>query len=123
MRFFLVGMGGFVGANARYIVGGWLDRYSSTSFPYETLLINMSGSFLLSLFMAVALGRFNLPAGYRLLFAIGFVGSYTTFSTLTYETLVLLEEGDFVYALGNLLGSLVLGVLAGYLGIVLGRLV
>ena len=92
-------------------------------FPDDTLVVNVSGSCLLSFFMVMVLGRFELPAEYRQLFAIGFVGSYTTFSTLTYETLELAEQGDLMYAALNMLGSLVLGLFAGYPGMVLGRLV
>ena len=123
MRLLLVGLGGFLGAMARYALGGWLARRFPAEFPYETLLINVSGSFALAFFMAVATGRLELAPEYRALFAIGFLGSYTTFSTLTYETLALAGRGDVWYAALNLLASLALGMLAGYLGLVLGRLV
>ena len=123
LRLLLVGMGGFLGASVRYLLGGWLTTRWPTLFPYETLLINVSGSFLLSLFMVVAIGRFALPVEYRHLVVIGFLGSYTTFSTLTFETLELAEQGDLLYAALNVLVSVVLGLLAGYLGLVLGRLV
>ncbi len=123
MRLLLVGLGGFLGASIRYLLGGWLTARWPTIFPYETLLINVSGSFLLSFFMVLALGRFELPVEYRHLLAIGFLGSYTTFSTLTFETLELAEQGDLLYATLNVLVSVVLGLIAGYLGLVLGRLV
>ncbi len=123
MQLLLVGLGGFLGASARYLLGGWLATRWATPFPYETLLINISGSFILSFFMVVAIGRFGLPVEYRYLVAIGFVGSYTTFSTLTFETLQLAEQGDFLYAALNVLVSVLLGLLAGYLGLVLGRLI
>ncbi len=123
MSYLLVDLGGFLGANARYVLGEWITERMESSFPYGTLLINVSGSFVLSFFMALALGRFNLPPEYRQLFAIGFLGSYTTFSTLTYDTLSLAEQGGLASAAVNILGSLVLGMLAGYLGLLLGRLV
>ncbi len=122
MNYLLVGLGGLLGANARYILGGLLARSLKTTFPYETLVINVVGSFVLGFFMVVATDRFELPPEHRLLFAIGFLGSFTTFSTFTYETLVLLEEGDLLLGLANIVASVALGVLAGYLGILLGRL-
>ena len=123
LRCLLVGLGGFLGANARYILGGWLTARWSSGFPYETLCISVSGSFVLSFFMVVATGRFDLPPEYRQLFAIGFLGSYTTFSALTYETLELAGGGDLLYATLNVVASIALGLVAGYLCIVLGRLV
>jgi CrcB protein len=121
MRYLLVGLGGFLGANARYILGAWLATRFNTTFPIETLIINITGSFILACFLALATTRFNWPPSYRLLLAVGFVGSYTTFSTFTYESLSLLDQGDLRYFLLNVVGSALLGLFAGYLGLVVGR--
>lgn len=121
LNYLIVGIGGFLGANARYILGGWLASKWSTAFPFETLIINVSGSFVLCLFMTLALERFEIPIEYRQFFAIGFLGAYTTFSTLTFETIELLQQGRVLYALLNIVGSGVLGLLAGYLGVISGR--
>lgn len=123
MNYLLVGLGGFLGANARYILGGVFANLYPTSFPYETLAINVTGSLVLGFFMTLVTGRLDLPPEYRLLFAIGFVGSYTTFSTFTYETLALAEEGDWVFAALNVLANTVLGLLAAYVGITLAKYV
>lgn len=123
LRILLVGLGGFLGANARYLLGGWLTRFNPGSFPAETFVINITGSFVLGLFMTLATGRFAWPVEYRLLVAIGFVGSYTTFSTWTYETLALLEQGDVLRAGVNVVLSSAVGLAAVYAGVVVGRLV
>ena len=118
----LVGAGGALGAVARHLLGGWVSRRWPGSFPLGTLLINVGGSFLLGLLMALAAGRLDVPDGYRLLLGVGFLGGFTTFSTLTYDTLVLLERGDATGAALNALGSLALGLVACALGMALGRL-
>src|SRR5438067_7678236 len=88
-RIFWVGLGGFLGANARYWVGGWIQDRWGADFPWSTFVINITGSFILGLFVTLTTERFalrNAPA-LRLLVAIGFVGAYTTFSTFEFETL------------------------------------
>ncbi len=86
----LVGIGGFVGANARYLLALLVNALVGTRFPWSTLLINVSGSLLLGFFVA----RFSrdLPEGTRLLVATGFFGAYTTFSTYSVESASLLRE-------------------------------
>ena len=76
----LIGLGGFVGANLRYWLGGWIAQKIGVLFPIETMLINLSGSFLLGLFMTLAL-HFPWSPEWRQLIAIGFIGSFTTYST------------------------------------------
>jgi CrcB protein len=118
-----VGLGGFLGANARYWVGGWVqDRWGAT-FPWGTFAVNISGSFLLGLFMALVTERYALPQApnLRLVVAIGFVGAYTTFSTFEFETLSLASTGALLHAFGNVLGSFLAGFAAVWLGVVLGR--
>ncbi|MDP9379445.1 MAG: fluoride efflux transporter CrcB [Chloroflexota bacterium] len=121
MRFLLVGLGGFLGANARYILSGWVSSVWPGAFPLGTFLVNVTGSFVLGFFTALVVGRLHAPEEYRLFVAIGFLGSYTTFSTLSYETLDLLRRGEFLTAALYSLGSLVLGLLAAGLGVALGR--
>src|SRR5207249_11957345 len=95
-----VGLGGFLGANARYWLGGWIQARWGTGFPWSTFVINITGSFILGLFMTLTTERFaprNAPA-LRLLVAIGFVGAYTTFSAFEFETLVLVETATWLRA-------------------------
>ncbi|MCS6777770.1 MAG: fluoride efflux transporter CrcB [Chloroherpetonaceae bacterium] len=117
----IVGLGGFFGANARYLLGVWAGQRWGTDFPYGTLIINITGCFLLGLFATLAL-RFVWSDQWRLLIAIGFLGAYTTFSTFEYETLQLVAEGSWARALANVLISVSVGFLAAYLGVALGRL-
>jgi len=117
----LVAIGGAIGAAARYVLGGQIAAMLGVSFPYGTLVINLSGSFALGLFLTLLSDWLVINPEYRLLVAVGFCGAYTTFSTWTYETATLLERGASLLALLNLLGSLVLGVIAVYAGIFLGR--
>lgn len=120
-KYLLVGLGGFLGAIARYALGNWAAQKWGASFPYGTLIINLSGSFVLGLFLAVAAGRLAIDPRWRLFLAIGFLGAYTTFSTYTYETMLLLLAGSWWPGLANLLASNLLGLAASLLGIALGR--
>ena len=120
MKYLVVGIGGFIGANARFIVGNWASKRWGTDFPYGTFVINITGSFILGLFAALML-RYAWNDYWRLLIAIGFVGAYTTFSTFEYESLMLVSEGAWGRALVNLLGSVILGFAAVYVGVVTAR--
>ncbi len=116
-----LGLGGFLGANARYWLSEWIDRAYRSSFPAATLLINVSGSFALGLYVAAASQR-GWGDAYRLLFAVGFLGAYTTFSTFSLETLSLaVDQGRPGAAMLNILLSVVGGVVAAWIGIVVGR--
>ncbi len=117
----IVGVGGFLGANLRYWLGGWLADRLGPTFPYETMVINVVGSFLLGVFMTLAL-HFTWAPEWRQLIAIGFLGSFTTFSTYEYESFRLIQEGLWLWASLNLLGSLALGLIAVILGIGLARI-
>jgi CrcB protein len=117
-----VALGGAAGAVARYLVDGWIVERAGTSFPWGTLAINLSGSFVLGLLAALAIDRAVLPAEIRAPVMIGFLGAYTTFSTLMLESWRLFEAGQNVAALANLAGSLVLGVAAVAAGLVVGRM-
>ncbi|GIW09090.1 MAG: hypothetical protein KatS3mg061_0147 [Dehalococcoidia bacterium] len=122
MRYLLVGLGGFLGANARYLLGGWVAERFGTTFPYGTLVINVTGSLLLGFFLTLTTERFVADPGWRLFFAIGFLGAYTTFSTFSFESVVLLQEHAWWLALANVFGSTLLGLAAVLLGIALARL-
>ncbi len=82
-----ISLGAIVGANARYFLSRWVARNFTAEFPYGTLLINITGSLLLGFFMAWTTERVLADPRWRLLVAIGFCGSYTTFSSYSYETM------------------------------------
>jgi fluoride exporter len=119
-----VGLAGFIGAIARYGVDGIIVQKSGGSFPWGTFLINISGSFVLGLLFAVLVeGRVAVAPWIRTASTVGLVGAYTTFSTLTLETFRLVEDGSYFLAGANAVGSLTLGLVAVYLGVVVGRMV
>ena len=119
-RTLVVGLGGFIGANARYWLGMWITGKVGTSFPYHTLLINVTGCFILGMFSSLALAL-AWSDDSRLVVATGFVGAYTTFSTFEYETLRLFETGSYRAAFWNVLASVILGFGAAYIGVIAAR--
>jgi CrcB protein len=119
----LVGAGGFLGAVVRYLVDGWVSRATGGSFPWGTLVINVSGSFVLGVLFAAATERAILPPEIRAPVMIGFIGAYTTFSTWMLESWRLVEQGAVLAALANIGGSVVVGVVALVLGLAIGRAV
>ncbi len=108
-----VGVGGFVGAVARYWLSGLVYRLTSwSSFPFGTMAVNVIGSLLIGVLMGLVEDRQVLAPHARALLMIGMVGSFTTFSTLSLETYELLTSGRYLAALSNLGGSLTLGLAA-----------
>lgn len=123
IQYLAVGSGGFLGAILRLLVSTVCGRLFGTSFPIGTFIINVSGSFFLGWFLTAVGERLVVSDAVRLGIAVGFVGAYTTFSTFMYESSGLLEEGAGIKAIVNLLGSLLIGILAVRLGMyVAGRL-
>lgn len=121
MRLLLIAIGGALGAVIRYLIGGRIASPDSL-FPFGTLVVNISGSFLLGFFYVLALDKLLLPPEWRLAVAVGFFGAYTTFSTFSYETFKLIEDGAILTASLNVILSVVGGLLAVYLGTVSARL-
>jgi CrcB protein len=121
--FLFIGIGAIFGANARYVVGYYFALVFGPQFPYGTLFINVTGSFLLGFILTYLSNRLGVDPGYRLLLGTGFLGAYTTFSTFSYETIALVQRGDWLPALVNSLASLLGALVAAYLGIALATLV
>ncbi len=118
----LISLGAVLGANLRYWFGIWAGQHWGTQYPIATFIINLTGSLILGFFVTVVTERFLIDPRWRVFFAVGFLGSYTTFSTYTYESMALIMAGNWLSGLFNLIGSAVLGGLASVIGIVLGRL-
>jgi fluoride exporter len=123
MDYLWVGLGGFLGANARYALSGWVVDRLGASFPWQTLLVNVTGSLAIGLILTVLTEKLVVDPAWRLLVVVGFLGGYTTFSTYTFEALALLAEGEWLPALGYVLGSNGLGLVAVYSGIVVAHAV
>jgi CrcB protein len=119
-----VGVAGFVGALARYELEGLIADKTTGSFPWGTMFVNVTGSFVLGLLFALLVeGRVVVAPWLRTAAMVGLIGTYTTFSTFTLETVRLAEDGSYVLAGVNAMGSLAIGLVAVYAGIALGRVV
>jgi CrcB protein len=116
-----VAIAGALGALARYGLGGLIANRYPSAFPWETLVINVSGSFVLGLLFVVLTERFMAHPALRASLMVGFVGAYTTFSTFSLETFRLIEDGSIGFALLNVFASIAAGLLAVYLGVILAR--
>jgi CrcB protein len=121
MPLVLVAIGGALGAASRYLVDGWVSDLTGGEFPWGTLAINASGAFVLGLLFALAVEADVLPASIRGPVMIGFLGAYTTFSTLMLETWRLWEDGAGALALANIVGSVGVGLVAVVVGLTAGR--
>ena len=118
-----IAIAGAAGALTRYGLEGFVSRRSTAAFPWGTLVVNVTGAFVLGLLFTVLSERFAAPAWMRTALTVGFLGAYTTFSTLSLETYRLIEGGSYWLAAANGLGSLLAGLLAVYAGVVVGRAV
>ncbi len=106
-----IALGGALGAAVRYGLGNWIHSWAGTAFPWGTFAINALGSLLLGLTLRYLEGAAATPE-LRSLLTVGILGAFTTFSTFTYETIVLIQDGAWARAVFYALGSLVVGVLA-----------
>jgi len=108
---FVIGLGGALGAMSRYLTSGWVQTLSDSFFPWGTMAVNVLGSLALG-FLMVWLQSTAATAEVRGLITVGFLGSFTTFSTFSYETAVMLRDGEWWRAGGYTVGSIVLGLIA-----------
>lgn len=118
---FIVGTGGFIGSVFRYIIHVLVEKEMASTFPWATFIANMLGCFLIGVVYAISEKGNLMSPEWRLFLTVGFCGGFTTFSAFSYNNLNLLKDNSVFYLLGNAGGSLFLGILAVYLGIVLIR--
>jgi CrcB protein len=118
---FYVAVGSAAGGVARYLLSSFVQQRVGAGFPLGTLLVNVTGSFLLGLFWRYALGSQTITPEVRLLLTTGFCGGYTTFSTFSYETVVLLEDGEWPRAATYVILSVVLSLAGVWLGFLAAR--
>jgi CrcB protein len=111
--------GAVLGANARYLVGEWATTRWPGPFPWGTLLINCTGSLIIGFYLTLVIERFAGRSSTRLFVATGFLGAYTTFSTFSYETVTLIQQGRVTAAILYVIASLILGLV----GVIAGTLV
>jgi CrcB protein len=117
-----VGAGGALGAAGRYLFSGWINNWLGPS-PFAIFVVNISGAFLIGFITTLTQDRFIVDPHHRAFMTTGILGGYTTFSTWSWETMQLVQTGDYGRAAANGLGSLLDGLVAVYLGIVLARVV
>jgi len=111
MTLLVVGIGGAAGAVCRYLASGWIQSLTGAFFPWGTLVVNVTGSLGLGFALVWLQSTVSSPA-LRELVAIGFLGSFTTFSTFSYEALAMLRDGEWSQAAGYTLGSVAMGLVA-----------
>lgn len=116
LKLFILGVAGALGTIGRYLLGGWVYRWLGTEFPYGTLLVNVSGCLAIGFLGTLADERFLFGPQLRLVFLLGFLGAFTTFSSFSYETWNLFKDGELLQA-----GFNVFGTFAGcFVGLILG---
>lgn len=117
-QLFYVGCGGFLGAILRYLVSSWCQKNLGASFPWGTFFVNILGCFLIGFLMGFALTKEKniLNPNFQLFLTTGFLGAFTTFSTFSYETLVLIREDRLEWALLNIALNMLIGLGAVFLG-------
>lgn len=121
--YLLVGAGGFLGANARFVIARELGALLDTRFPLGTFVINISGSFLLGLLGVLVAQKVSPDSEtLKLALGVGFLGGFTTFSTFELETHALFEGGSWLVATTNMFASLFVGLLAVRAGIIVGKM-
>ena len=116
-----VGSGGFLGSIARYGIARLFQNYSLVFFPYSTLSANIIGSFILGFLINIILSTALINPRISLFLTVGFCGGFTTFSTFSYENFTMIRDGEFVQAIIYILFSIILGLLAMYVGFVLSK--
>jgi fluoride exporter len=121
-RYLLVALGGAAGSMARYWVGGVAPRLFGEGFPYGTLVVNVVGSFLISVVMGTALNSTLVPVNLRVFLTTGIIGGFTTYSAFNYETLALLQQRLWLTGGLNLLVTVLGCLVAGALGLVVAKL-
>lgn len=117
MRLFLIALFGAIGTLARYGLGGLVQIKTGSTFPYGTLMINLTGCFFLGLIGQVTLNRVIVSPEWRMAIAIGFFGGYTTFSSFGWETAKMFEAGEWLRASTYVASSVVFGLLLSVAGI------
>jgi CrcB protein len=119
MTYLAISIGAVLGANARFLLGGWMLDRMGGEFPYGTLLVNAAGSLAIGLAYAL-IERHGAPDWVRPLVIVGFLGAYTTFSTFSLDTLALAERGAWLAAATYVIGSVAASLAGVWVGVTLG---
>lgn len=117
-----IGIGGFLGANARYWLGSLISRWLGTGFPYATGIINITGALVIGIIATLFADRAVDNESLRLFLIVGILGGYTTFSSYSYEAVSMMQQDRWLAAIGYLVGSNMLGIGACVGGVLIARL-
>ena len=121
LKYLFVGIGGRLGSILRFLLGSHIGGKMGTRFPYGTLVINITGSFLTGLVFALLTVRTTWSPNWRYLIPIGFIGGYTTFSSFEFETLRTIQDGQIGLGLLYVATSVIIGFVAVWGGVIAGR--
>jgi fluoride exporter len=121
LKYLMVGIGGCLGSILRFWVGSYIGSRMGSRFPYGTLVVNITGSFLVGLVFALLTAKTQWSPNWRYLIPIGFIGGYTTFSSFEYETLRTMQDGQVGLGLLYVATSVIVGFIAVWGGMVAGR--
>lgn len=122
-NYLLVFVGGGTGAAARYWLSGAVYRFVPANFPYGILAVNILGCFIIGLLMTVSLERYMISSTIRVFLTVGILGGFTTFSSFSYETVALLQDGELQRAILNVFFTVAGCLLATSLGSLMGRII
>jgi CrcB protein len=123
IKYWMVGIGGFLGSVLRFWVGSLIGGRFGARFPFGTFVINVTGSFLAGMVVTVLATKAHWNANWRYLIPIGFIGGYTTFSTFEFETMRLVQNGQMLMATLNVTLSVAVGFVGVWAGMVAGRVI
>lgn len=122
LKLVMLGLAGALGTLARYGASGLVQRLAGTSFPLGTFIVNVSGCLLFGLVFGLFEERIGLPSEVRFILLTGFMGGYTTFSSYMFESVTLLQHGQWLAAGANIIGQTVAGVALTLAGLALGKM-
>lgn len=121
MTYLAIALGGAFGAVSRYWVYNFFVKNVAGKFPWATLTVNIAGSFLIGIAFVVLTERAEIGPEWRGLITVGFLGAFTTFSTFSMDVIGLVEQGDIAAAISYVLSSVVVCIIAAWLGLTLSR--
>ena len=117
----VISLGAIFGANCRWLISRWAAKFISPIFPFGTLFINLSGSFIVGFFMIWSTQRVLVDPRWRLLIVVGFCGAFTTFSSFAFETMAYFEQGQWMMMAANFVSNNLLCLAAALAGMALAR--